>query len=560
MSDRMHPIPFETLLDWVFGELKTENSIFGCKDFYHAPEGAGQPYMGRMPETAVGPAAGPHTQLAQNIAAAYVCGARVFELKTVQVIDGEDLSVSKPCILAEDEGYNCEWSTELTVPQARDEYIKAWFLLHVLAKELGLGRSDGFVFNMSVGYDLAGIQSAKINGFLEDMKNAAKTEEFRRCREVLQRRLPGFHRFQAEDLDAVSPEICSSVTVSTMHGCPPSETEKIAMYLLENKRLNLLLKCNPTLIGFDEARRTLNSHGFSYVHFTHESFEHDLLYADAVPMLRRILTKARELGLYFGVKLTNTFAVKAAERELPDENMYMSGRSLLPLSLSVAARLSRDFGDELPISYCGGANAHNVAALRRAGLFPITVCTELLKPGGYGRLRAMAAALEMGEKRGKPCDPAKLRELAQSLCERARADHRIRRAPRPDEPDAHLNCRVVCGTCASVCPNRANVVIQTEAGRQMLHIDGMCNECGNCASFCAEKTAPYLEKLTVFCSREELENSKNAGFAYLEDSGRFLLCREGECREGCPEDGVFPKEIARVMIAVRDSCPWLLYQ
>ena len=560
MSDRMHPIPFEALLDWVFGEWKAGNSIFGCKNFYHPPEGAGQPYMGRMPETAVGPAAGPHTQLAQNIVSAYVCGARIFELKTVQVIDGEDLPVSKPCILAEDEGYNCEWSTELTVRQAQDEYIKAWFLLHVLAKELGLGRPDGFVFNMSVGYDLAGIQSPKIDGFLENMKDASRTEEFRHCREVLTKRLGEFRHFRAEDLEAVSPAVCSSVTVSTMHGCPPSETEKIAMHLLENKRLNLLLKCNPTLIGFEDARRALDALGFTYVHFTQESFAHDLRYADAVPMLRRIQAKAGELGLYFGVKLTNTFAVKATEGELPDENMYMSGRALLPLSLSVAARIRHDFGGELPISYCGGANAHNIAALRRAGLFPITVCTELLKPGGYGRLHAMAAALEAAENRGKRHDPAELKELARSLCEKARADHRVRRAPRPDEPDTHLNCRTVCGTCASVCPNRANVVIQTEAGRQMLHIDGMCNECGNCASFCAEKTAPYLEKLTVFCSREELENSGNAGFAYLEDSGRFLLRREGECREGCPEDGVFPKEIARVMIAVRDSCPWLLYQ
>ena len=153
MSDRMHPIPFEGLLDWVFGELKTENSIFGCSRLYRAQPDAGRPYMGRMPETAVGPAAGPHTQLAQNIAAAYVCGARIFELKTVQTLDGRDLKVSKPCILAEDEGYNCEWSTELTVPEAQNEYIKAWFLIHVLARELQLGRADGFVFNMSVGYD-----------------------------------------------------------------------------------------------------------------------------------------------------------------------------------------------------------------------------------------------------------------------------------------------------------------------------------------------------------------------------------------------------------------------
>lgn len=560
MSDRMHPIPFETLLDWVFGEWKSENSIFGCRNFYHPAEGAGQPWMGRMPETAVGPAAGPHTQMAQNIVSAYVCGARVFELKTVQIIDGEDLSVSKPCILAEDEGYNCEWSTELTVRQAQDEYIKAWFLLHVLAKELSVGRQDGFVFNMSVGYDLKGIQSKKIDDYLENMRDASRTEAFRHCKEVLARRLDSFLNFTREDLEAVSPAICSSVTVSTMHGCPPSETEKIAMYLLENKRLNLLLKCNPTLIGYDDARRVLDALSFSYVRFTRDSFDHDLCYADAIPMLHRIQAKAGELGLYFGVKLTNTFAVKATEGELPDENMYMSGRSLLPLSLAVAARLSRDFDGKLPISYCGGVNALNIAALRLAGLYPITVCTELLKPGGYGKLHAMASALERVESRAARHDAAKLRELAVSLCGRARADHRVHRAPRPEKPDTHFNCRVVCGTCASVCPNRANVVIRTEDGKQMLHLDGLCNECGNCASFCAERVAPYLEKLTLFCSREELENSGNAGFAYLRESGRFLLRWEGLCREGSAEDDVFPKDIQRVMKTVRDGYPWLLYR
>ena len=45
-------------------------------------------------------------------------------------MDGAELSacVNKPCILADDEGYNCEWSTELTVPDAMGEYIKAWFI------------------------------------------------------------------------------------------------------------------------------------------------------------------------------------------------------------------------------------------------------------------------------------------------------------------------------------------------------------------------------------------------------------------------------------------------
>ena len=83
--------------------------------------------FGEELEVPLGPAAGPHTQMAQNIISAYIGGARFFELKTVQALDGEDLAkcIARPCINAEDEGYNCEWSTELTVEQAYEEYVKA---------------------------------------------------------------------------------------------------------------------------------------------------------------------------------------------------------------------------------------------------------------------------------------------------------------------------------------------------------------------------------------------------------------------------------------------------
>lgn len=558
MSDRMHPIPFEQLLDWVLGELKLQNSVFGCTGFYQAEDGAGQPYMGRRLETPVGPAAGPHTQLAQNIVAAYVCGARMFELKTVQILDGEDLHVSKPCILAEDEGYNCEWSTELTVRQAQDEYIKAWFMLHFLAKELGLGGADGFVFNMSVGYDLAGIQSPKIDGFLETMKNAAESEEFKHCRSVLESRLGEFKSFGKAELDAIPANICNSITVSTMHGCPSSEIEKIVLYLLEVKGLNLLLKCNPTLIGYEDARAALDKLGFEYIKFERESFDHDLQYADAIPMLGRIRERAKELGLYFGVKLTNTFAVKATEGELPDENMYMSGRTLLPLSLQVASRISKAFEGELPISYCGGADAKNVAELRNAGLFPITVCTELLKPGGYGKLSKIAAAAASACTCTKP-NAEKLDELSASLCARARDSHKVRRAARPETPNVKPVCRVTCGSCASVCPNRANVIILVDGAKQMLHVDGMCNECANCGSFCADKVAPYLEKLTVFCTKEELIDSRNEGFARVEGDS-YVVRLGGEVCEGSLSAGNLPAQVAPIIAAVASTYPWLLYK
>ena len=94
----------------------------------------------------------------------------------------------------------------------------------------------------------------------------------------------------------------------------------------------------------------------------------------------------------------------------------------------------------------------------------------------------------------------------------------------------------------------------------MLHLDGLCNECGNCASFCPERTAPYLEKLTVFCSPEELENSINAGFAPLSEGDRFLLRWDGACREVRPDDPAVPEAVRGAMAAVRERYPWLLYR
>lgn len=190
MGDRMTPMPFPQLVEWVMKEHDDKGTVFGVYRPYQAKAENDRKIFGRTLETPVGPAAGPHTQLTQNIAAAYYAGSRFFELKTVQIIDGEDLPVSKPCIKADDECYNCEWSTELYVPQAQEEYIKAWFLLSVMAKEYGLGAMDGFQFNMSVGYDLEGIKSPKIDLFIESMKDAKDTETYKNCRSICWRTSP----------------------------------------------------------------------------------------------------------------------------------------------------------------------------------------------------------------------------------------------------------------------------------------------------------------------------------------------------------------------------------
>ena len=396
MSEVMTPMSFEQLVEWVLQEKKKRGTVFGQHHAYRADGTHNRTMFGRTLETPIGPAAGPHTQMTQNIVAAYYAGSRFFELKTVQIMDGEELAacINRPCIKADDEGYNCEWSTELTVPQAMEEYIKAWFLLKVIAKEFGLGDMNGFQFNVSVGYDLAGIQSPKVDTFLNSMKHAEDTEVFKHCKAYLLEHADWFEHVTTEDIEQIPPEICNSVTLSTLHGCPPQEIERIAMYLLTEKGFHTFVKCNPTLLGYEFARKIMDEMGYDYIQFGDFHFKDDLQYEDAVPMLTRLMNTAKERNLEFGVKITNTFPVDVKQNELPSEEMYMSGKSLYPLSISLAAKLAKEFDGRLRISYSGGADYYNIERIVDAGIWPVTVATTLLKPGGYQRLTQMAKLLD----------------------------------------------------------------------------------------------------------------------------------------------------------------------
>ena len=130
-------------------------------------------FLGRTAATPVGPAAGPHSQMAQNIVLGWLGGARLFELKTVQILD--ELEIARPCIDMQTIGYNIEWSQELTVPQSLTEYVKASMLVELLGRWEPLaghlhndaGEGPGpHVFDMSVGYDLEGISGDKVAAFI----------------------------------------------------------------------------------------------------------------------------------------------------------------------------------------------------------------------------------------------------------------------------------------------------------------------------------------------------------------------------------------------------------
>lgn len=391
MSELMTPISFRSLMNWVTTEYQREGTVFGV----HRPYVAGDkklPIFGETIETPIGPAAGPNSQLAQNIIASYFGGARFFELKTVQKMDGAELAacIQRPCILAEDECYNCEWSTELYVQQAFEEYVKAWCALKIMSKVYGLGDPNGFVFNMSVGYDLEGIKGPKIDKYLNEMVDASKTPIFQECIKVLKEFFPA----ESGYIDTITPHISGSVTVSTLHGCPPDEIERIATYLLKEKHLHTFVKCNPTLLGYETARTILDDMGYDYIAFDDHHFKEDLQYEDAIPMFRRLLALAGQEGLEFGLKLSNTFPVDVKAGELPSEEMYMAGKSLYPLTTTMAARISKEFDGKLRLSYAGGADYFNIDKIFACNIWPITMATTELKPGGYQRFKQISEKLD----------------------------------------------------------------------------------------------------------------------------------------------------------------------
>jgi len=382
MTDRFTPTPLKKLLSLILKQSDSGKHILGIqKDLFFYPDENDSFRSGRFKkllETPIGVAAGPHTQLAQNIIASWLTGARYIELKTVQTLD--ELDVSKPCIDMQNEGYNCEWSQELKIQESFNEYLNAWILIHILKDKLKIGSNDypGFIFNMSVGYDLKGIMKENVQWFFNKMNDAG--EELTKKISEIKYLYPNVVHLK------ISPQISDNITLSTMHGCPPEEIEQIGEYLITERKIHTTIKLNPTLLGAKDLYTIIENSGFNTI-VPKEAFEHDLKYSDAINIISNLTEKAKFNEVSFGLKLTNTLESLNNKEVFPEKEpmMYASGAVLHPISVNVARKLQNHFSGQLDISFSGGADAFNIADLVQAGLFPVTVSSDLLKPGGYGR-------------------------------------------------------------------------------------------------------------------------------------------------------------------------------
>lgn len=466
MEKAFRPLPLELLARWVFDDLAARDTVLGLpKALVARPEARfSSRLLGRELAAPLGVAAGPHSQLAQNIVAAWLFGARFIELKTVQVLD--ELTISRPCIDSADETFNCEWSQELKLEQSFDEYLKAWVLIHALAAKLSLP-SPGTLFAMSVGYNLEGIRSERVQRFIASIRDASAS--IPSAVEAVAKAWPG-----VRDVE-VPVSISDHITLSTMHGCPPAEIEKIALYLLQELGVHTWIKLNPTLLGPERLRGLLND-TFGYgVEVPDAAFGHDPRFEDALPMVKRLAAAARAAGREFGVKLSNTLEVVNHRPVFPsnEKMMYMSGRALHPLTLSLAKLVDDELDGSVPISFCGGADAWSFADLVADGMAPVTVCTDLLKPGGYARLAQylenLGAAMDAAGARSldayvekTSCGKGRRGNLAKHV-ERVVADRhgsRFRRRERPlvfkgERALGPFDC--IAAPCMEACPAHQNI-------------------------------------------------------------------------------------------------------
>ena len=588
------PIPFDKLLKRIHHEYDRNNSIFDLQaSKFYRPDPSldlSVKFCGKTAANPVGPAAGPHTQLTQNIVLSWLAGSRMLELKTVQIKD--QLELTRPCIDIHNIGYNTEWSQELRLDESLREYVKAAMIIEILKHWFG---ESGFrftgsqepldmryvkldtIFDTSVGYDLAGIQSPQIRSWLTTMRDASElVEEYRK------QIPPEFKKYR--DLPFPT-EISDSITLSTFHGTPADEIESICEFLLTEMDYHVIIKMNPPMLGKDGIEYLLyDKLGYTDVEVNEKAYEVNITFDDAVDIVINLQCVASRHNKTLGVKFGNTLEVYNKGNFLKDKIQYLSGQPLHVLHLSLVRIWRNAFGSGFPISFAAGVDAQNFADCVSLGLVPVTTCTDLLRPGGYGRLpkylhnleskmREYGAAtiedfiVKVGGVNGK-VKPEKLDRAIWYNTSRLEADsmknpryHASNNRKTPNKIGSHLylwDC-INCDKCIPVCPNDANFYFEIEPvkvtfqnikiengkwelvdggeftvmkSHQIANFADACNDCGNCDVFCPEDGGPYIEKPRFFGSLEQWKEWNNlSGFALLRENGKVSLYGRFKDRE-----------------------------
>ncbi len=579
------PAPFADLVTRLYEEPKAQDSLFVLpRRKWYVPEPAGRDltvrFHGKVAGNASGPAAGPHTQMAQNILLSYVAGARILELKTVQVNDR--LTIGRPCIDMTNVGYNIEWSQELLVPDSLREYVAGAMLIEMFRRDPAfcgdslLGPSGEAILDLSVGYDLAGIKSEKVQKFLDGMRDASAEVE------KLRAEIPAHYKF-ARDLKYPT-HLSNTLTLSTFHGCPADEIERICEFLLIERDLDVIVKMNPPMLGKERLEHLLHDElGYKELTVNPDG----LHFRPAVRRSRRPDRPDDETRRQPQPPLRPEILQHAGSAEPPH---LFHPRQQGAVSLRSAALRDHAHAHRRLPPIGRPARAHQLQRRHRSGQFSARRRQRLraghgqqrsVAPGGYGRISTYLKSLDqwMQKVGAKNVDEYILKVFGQEgaafdkaasdphdkspeaavrwasllnntiAAEKARKDPRYRAEKNRKEPtriDSHLvtfDC-ITCDKCLPVCPNAANFTYPTPVvafDYQDLVVDSkgatrngetkhfeitektqiacysdFCNECGNCDTFCPEYGGPYIKKPTFYGSAKTWKEAAPRDGFYLE--------------------------------------------
>ena len=560
MTDNHEPLtPFSMadLLARISHEWESRHRIFDLPTarFFNVSKGPdiSIDFLGRPAATPVGPAAGPHSQMAQNIVLSWLGGSRLIELKTVQIMD--ELEIGRPCIDMETIGYNIEWSQELKIPQSLEEYVKAWMIIEMMRRwdEVTplIGTDTGpLVFDLSVGYDLAGISTDRVAWFIDSMMDAR--EEIERLRPQIGGE---FARFRDMDFPA---RIADTVTLSTFHGCPPDEIESITKHLITRHGLDVIVKLNPTLLGFERVREIVTETlGYDATVLRREDFDNDLQFPRGVgthPRAQQLRRRSRapvrdQTHQHAGGREHQ--GVHARQHHVPVGTATPRGLHHPPgrAAQSVAGNAA---GGRAGRSGAGVLlGGHHEGEPARGGRPGPGAPNGLLGPAQAGRVRSprpdaegpleghghrrraiaagMARLTRPSRPRSKAPWPPTSPRLHNPATNRRYTLAGNSKLPRSVDHELQMWGCVACNFCVTVCPNDAFFRIPTPDEldatglQQYLVLTELCNECGNCMVFCPEIGDPAVVKPRLFIDPDRFEAETEQAFLIHQDPDGYWV-------------------------------------
>ncbi len=358
---------------------------------------------GRPCALPIGPGASPLTIPYIGILSAYLAGARFFELPVQAALAFRmaTLKGSRGAVKTGDEARVSEIVLK--------EFLLGRVLNLVLGSALGLNLESAppepcvYTANISAETDpetadfLQALQDGRAqaiqNALLEELKTFSPTNDPFRGSD-LEGRLLKLGNLGSK----LQAPLISALCLAIPDGLPLKEAEGYISRLIEEARVPIELKLGPWILGNERLADIFRRQGEerdSSIFGRNASVR----YSEAIMIIRRLFTRAREAGLFFGVKVDGSMPSaigRSLMRPEPDHRKpspLLSGPPVYAAGLCLAARVAEDLSGSLPISFAGGLDALRAKALFQTGVRPLTLTSVLYSPAGFRALSPIAEAM-----------------------------------------------------------------------------------------------------------------------------------------------------------------------